>query len=42
MIDSQHNTPVYFETPLISGGIDYIGELHKAIDGTQNNQFNPS
>ncbi|WP_333880554.1 FtsK/SpoIIIE domain-containing protein [Lysinibacillus capsici] len=42
MIDSQHTTPVYFETPLISGGIDYIGELHKAIEGTQNHQFNPS
>lgn len=41
-IDGQHDTPVYFETPLMTGGMDYLEELDKAITESENLQFSPS
>lgn len=34
LIDGQ-GRPVYFETPLIPGGMDYLDELYKAINGDE-------
>jgi len=31
LIDGQYNAPIYFEAPLIPGGIDYLNELDEAI-----------
>ncbi|WP_242271299.1 FtsK/SpoIIIE domain-containing protein [Bacillus cereus group sp. BfR-BA-01310] len=36
MIDGQHNAPVYIETPLLTGGFDFIGELQKIIKEREN------
>lgn len=36
MIDGQHNAPVYIETPLLTGGFDFIGELQKIIREREN------
>ena len=35
LIDGQLEKPVYFETPLVSGGMDYLVELNKAIQGDE-------
>ncbi|MGQ7771213.1 FtsK/SpoIIIE domain-containing protein [Bacillus sp. WC2507] len=36
MIDGQHNAPVYIETPLLTGGFDFIGELQNIIREREN------
>lgn len=40
-IDGQHDAPVYFETPLMTSGMDYLEELDKAIMESENLQFHP-
>lgn len=41
LIDGQICRPVYFETPLIPGGMDYLDELNKAIDGGEPKTASP-
>ncbi|MDM5460560.1 FtsK/SpoIIIE domain-containing protein [Bacillus cereus] len=41
MIDGQHNSPIYFETPLITSDFDFIGELQNIVSERENTQMVP-
>ncbi|WP_252188342.1 FtsK/SpoIIIE domain-containing protein [Bacillus mycoides] len=41
MIEGQHNNPIYIETPLITKGFDFIGELQNIVRERENTQIVP-